>query len=244
MDRELEPLPPEVSKLLAAERAAQPDVPPSVRTRLRARIFATLGLVVGGGAVATTAAVVKTGGILTHWASLSLKAKVLFALATAGAGLAIPVVAWKVNSSHEQAVQVRAPALPAPVAAPRPVVSPAPPAPALLPPSPPPPVQAPLPAAGSPRHLTAESDIAAERALIERARVHFMHGQAAQALWALRQHSQRYPQGELREERESLWIRVLMMQGEVAAAREKAKHFRQTFPRSIFLPVIEPALTE
>lgn len=85
-------------------------------------------------------------------------------------------------------------------------------------------------------------DLAAESALIERARAALLREQTAASLEALQQHQQRFAQGRLSEERESLWIQALVNTGQASAARARAAQFRQRFPQSLLLPVVDAAL--
>lgn len=238
-DRDREPLTPEIDTLLAAERSA-PAPPVEARERMRRRIFATLGLAAGGGAVAATVAVTRGGGLLGRIAAWSLKTKVLVGLALGGTSVGLPVVAWQVYSAGK-AQPALAPTQPAtaptalPPAVPR---SPLPTAPTA------PPAGHAIGATSPAPARSARADLAEEQALIERARSHLAHRQWEQALFALRQHHLRHSRGQLSEEREVLWIRTLITKGERRAAGERAERFRRAYPRSIFLPAIDGALAE
>ena len=85
--------------------------------------------------------------------------------------------------------------------------------------------------------------LAAERELLERARAALARPDAASASKALEEHAHRFPQGQLAEEREVLWIKALAISQRRQEARAKAALFRERFPRSILLPVVDAALS-
>ena len=85
-------------------------------------------------------------------------------------------------------------------------------------------------------------DLAAERTLIEQARSAFARNQGEAALTALGRHQRAFPDGELREERESLMVQVLVGLERYDEARRAGARFRRRFPQSIFGPVVEEAL--
>jgi hypothetical protein len=84
--------------------------------------------------------------------------------------------------------------------------------------------------------------LAAERKLIEEARMALIQGDPRHALVAVERHKTQFAAGHLVEERESLWVKALVASGDRDAAVEHADRFRGRFPRSIFLPVVEGAL--
>jgi hypothetical protein len=86
------------------------------------------------------------------------------------------------------------------------------------------------------------STLGAERALLHEARDKLRLGQLGQANRAIEEHRQRFPQGQLVEEREALAIRVLAQLGDMPGAQLAAARFRARYPRSILLPVVEEAL--
>jgi hypothetical protein len=108
---------------------------------------------------------------------------------------------------------------------------------------------APIPSAVRPRGLrNASSDddgstsLRAERAALDVARTALARGQPSAALHSLETHAQRFPRGQLAEERESLAVQALVAQGEFGAARERAVRFGTRFPNSLFRPVIEASI--
>lgn len=60
---------------------------------------------------------------------------------------------------------------------------------------------------------------------------------AAQARSSLERHRRLYPQGQLAQEREVLWIEVLRLEGREAEASARAAEFRQKNPDSAHRPV-------
>jgi hypothetical protein len=99
-------------------------------------------------------------------------------------------------------------------------------------------------APASPEAPTSGRDLglAAERALIERAHAAIAQGRGADALAALDEHARQHPRGRLGEERETLRIRALAAAGRLGEARQRAQAFKQRFPQSLMIPVLEQAV--
>jgi hypothetical protein len=87
-----------------------------------------------------------------------------------------------------------------------------------------------------------DAQLAAERNLIEIARSALARGETEGALEALRRHARRHPDGDLREEREGLYIQALIRRGDYGEARARAADFGRLYPRSLFRPTVEQAL--
>lgn len=106
-------------------------------------------------------------------------------------------------------------------------------------------VQAPPPElalpASTPR-ARQEGSLGAERKLIEIARTAIGRGQYDGALQSLGKHAKLFPDGELEEEREGLWVQALVGHGDDAEARERGARFHQRHPRSLFAPAVDEAL--
>jgi hypothetical protein len=179
-----------------------------------------------------------------------------------------------VRKSHEaSSVRTRPPnpagAVPAPVEAP-PAEAPPPapvPAPAQAPPVLPvpgeasqggtarPPVAAPerhRPAAvrqpeaepaGVPRSER-NTALAEERVLLEEARVALLRGDTGSALEALTTHAEKFPNSPFAEEREALMVREAVRAGSYKEARVWFDRFREHYPNSPMLPVLESSLKE
>ncbi len=92
--------------------------------------------------------------------------------------------------------------------------------------------------------LVRDVALAQERVLIEAARTSLARGRRAEALESLQEHERQFPQGILAEERESLRVRQLLAEGNVDAARERARLFHDKFPRSMLWPSLKAALDE
>jgi len=84
-------------------------------------------------------------------------------------------------------------------------------------------------------------DLAAERALVDRARTALTRGQPAAALEALDSHAKTFPRGRLTEEREALAIDALARAGRTQEAATRADRFRATWPNSVFGGLVDNA---
>ncbi|WP_394842796.1 hypothetical protein LZC95_37710 [Pendulispora brunnea] len=80
-----------------------------------------------------------------------------------------------------------------------------------------------------------------ERALVETARAALARADAPHALVVLERHAHDFPNGSFAEEREALAIQALVKTGDVAAAKTRGDRFRQHYPRSLFMPVVNDA---
>jgi hypothetical protein len=85
-------------------------------------------------------------------------------------------------------------------------------------------------------------DLAAEAALLERARAALSHGWTDPALSSLDQHRTRYPDGQLLEEREALSVLALARAGRMDEALRHAAAFERQFPGSLWLEQVETVL--
>lgn len=75
-----------------------------------------------------------------------------------------------------------------------------------------------------------------ERAMIDVARMAVARGEGEHAITALQRHARKYPHGQLREERDALWIRALKLSGDLESARKRENDFRQAYPDSLVAP--------
>ena len=91
---------------------------------------------------------------------------------------------------------------------------------------------------------TGPDTLARESALLARAQAALGRGAPALALTALREHEERHPDGQLREEREALWISALVASGDRPAAERRARTFRARYPSSPLGPTIDATLRE
>lgn len=247
-DPKVPPLNADLAALLDAARR-EPAPPDAARQRVHAMILATVlpplpgpghdgggaGPIIGGagGAAAGGAGTggAAAGGAAIGGAALAPATK-LALVAAVSTAMGVGAGVFYLNQS--------APVTPVEPAA---VVEPAPPPPR------PPVVVAPTPASQPaelppPKPLIAPRPIAdtlaAEQALLERARTALKVEDAAAALTLLNEHGASYPRGRLVEEREALRVLTLFKAESVDAA-SAAKKFRVRFPHSIFLPAIDNA---
>jgi type IV secretory pathway VirB10-like protein len=255
------PLAPELEDFLRPERE-RPDVAADAQAAVFARLQSTLGMVgtvaggagaasgasqsaAGSGAGGTAAAAGRAGAHLTARALV----KTVITL-TVGA-----IVGAGGHAEWERRARRRIVAAPPPVASPAAIPREPPAPPPALPPAradvpEPPGAPAHRPSAAParpPRNEPHEArrrdvDLAAERTLIEQARTAFARNQGEAALAALGRHLRAFPDGELREERESLMVQVLVGLERYDEARRAGARFRRRFPQSIFGPVVEEAL--
>lgn len=85
----------------------------------------------------------------------------------------------------------------------------------------------------------------AEREVLARAERALASGDTKEALAALAEHERRFGtarEAQLAEERDVLFIRVLIAKGEMEDARRRFKRFREAHPRSIFIDALAPVL--
>ncbi len=104
---------------------------------------------------------------------------------------------------------------------------------------------APLPraeAANAPAAAPTGSDLAEEYRLVDGARAKLTAKDHAGALGMIREHDERFPNGQLAQECESLHIQALVETGRIAEARERAHRFRTRFPNGLLLPSVTRAI--
>jgi hypothetical protein len=234
----LPPLPPEIERLLSAERRAPP--PAEARAaRILARVEVAVGLSgsaaaagTGAGAAISLAKLAVVGvlvggigaiGIATFVKRPSVDLPRPGAVARASAPPVAPAppdhTAAAAGLPATAGATVRAAA--APVAAP------------LLRRTATAPPAARLPAPAGANAAAIAADLVAEAALLEDARAALVRGDARTALQRVAQHARTYRRGHLVEEREAVWIRALVLAGDSDAARQRAAAFRRRFPGSL-----------
>jgi hypothetical protein len=210
-------VPPELRALLEQERVI-PPLSASQRARAMARARAALAAPLE----AAAAPVVATSRL--RWAAAAAAALVVSG--------AVAAAAYEI---HARFARGRMTGRAAVGSVPK-VVASAPPslAPAVavpdLPPAPAPTVAAPGP---SPADAARE-----ELYLMRQARAAVARGDFAAALSPLTEHTRRFKNGRLVEEREALRVKALMGLGRVEEARHAASSFRARFPRSVLLPAV------
>ena len=87
-----------------------------------------------------------------------------------------------------------------------------------------------------------DSTLGVERALLEGARAALTAGRLPDAERAIHEHYQRFPDGQLAEERDALSIRVRVGQGRLGRARAEMRNFQTRYPDSILIPAIQEVL--
>jgi hypothetical protein len=223
---DLEPLAPELTRLLAVEKA-RPDPSAAMQARVLERIGSALldGIPLAGPPVAA---------VPSPRFRLPLAAGLVALGALGGAGVHALL-------QKPQPAPIAAPA--PPIVAPAPIAAPAPPI--AAPPAPPEPQIPARRTVSSPVRPTAparDGELAAERALLEQARTALARGKPADALALLSRHEREFARGRLSEERQALTILSLAADHQMDAARSNAARFRREFPRSMLLRTIDAAL--
>jgi hypothetical protein len=244
---ELEQLPPEVAALLDAERA-RPDVPEDVRTRVVEHVRGTIAAGLAGAVTASAGSNGGAGGSAGGLSGATLRRILSFAL-TFGAGaasgamlyatlekpptVAPPVVSMgtsvapsasapRADATTETASSSAVPVESLPRAASTATIGPRP--------------------SAAPTLSERDADLAAERAQIEMARTALTRGQTAAALEALQAHASQFPRGRLAEERDALWVQALAQAGRRGEAATRVERFRETYPQSLLLPMVQAAV--
>jgi hypothetical protein len=87
-----------------------------------------------------------------------------------------------------------------------------------------------------------DRDLAGERRLLQTARTALGRGDPESALATLERHAREYQGGQLGQEREALTIQALVGLGRRSEARTRAERFRARFPNSLLIPVIDQAV--
>lgn len=102
------------------------------------------------------------------------------------------------------------------------------------------------PAASSPRPLPSPvphgDDLSLERELLDVARASLARGNPTDAIGSLRRHAERWPRGQLVEEREVIWVQALVASGLREEAERRAARFRRAYPGSALTPALDAAL--
>jgi len=214
MSRSQPPLPPEVRALLDHEREIQPL---SETTRARAVARARAALVAGVDRRSAPVAAPRT-----RWAA----AAAVIGILSVGLGAA----AYQIRA-HLAAPASNRPAAPpvTPVALPRAAAV----APAPIAEQPTAPVSPPA------KPTLSKADAArAELNLLRQARAAVAREDYAGALSPIAEHTRRFKDGRLTEEREALRVKSLAGLGRGEDARRAAAAFRARFPRSVLLPAV------
>ncbi len=89
---------------------------------------------------------------------------------------------------------------------------------------------------------SARSTLLDERLLLDRARRQLASEEPARALGFLEQHAQRFARGQLAEEREAMWVNVLVQLGRKAEAKARGAAFQARFPNSLMGSSVRAAM--
>jgi|CZKU01.1.fsa_nt_gi hypothetical protein len=230
-----DPLDPRFARLLHHERA-RPDPSESTKTRVFARVHATLAIPLAATPDAPppapsgegTAAGAGTGTFAgTAFLSLLLAGGAMaFFASRATWDPPVPPVTQTAAMATE--------AQPAPL--PRESAVPSMP-------SDPPEVEAASPRPGSVRASSSiVYDLAAERRLLEHARADLLRHDADAALVAVGEHARRFPRGVLSEERDALRVEALVAAARYDDARAAGATFRAAHPGSLLTSAVDSAL--
>ncbi len=252
-DFEPEPLAIDLLHLLAAEKS-RPAPPVSMQSRVLERLGADLladiplsGPPGGGPVLASPVWRVSPLGVRR----LPLTVGLVALGGLGGAGLQ----AWLHEKPQPVALPFAAPAAPTPVAAPMPepdaqAAAVYPHQPAMAEPRRVAPslahrqvaaVQPATPPRDDSGSVARDNALAAERALLEQARMALARQRPADALALLWRHAHEFADGRLTEEREALTILSLVANQQVDEARAAAARFRRNFPSSMLMRSIDAA---
>ena len=109
---------------------------------------------------------------------------------------------------------------------------------------PPPAVVVPIPAPVAQPVPSVVGNLQEEQALVEQARAALSRGNPADAIAALEEHRAKFPSGQLAENREALGVLALAAEGKTDEAERKAAQFREKWPRSVLMPVVDQATSK
>jgi hypothetical protein len=250
---ELEPLPPELSRLLVAERS-RPAPPAAMEARVLARIGRDLlaNVPLAGPPTAGAPPSLPLSGVRpSRFYRLPMTIGLAALSGLGGAGIHALL-----QKTPRTMSPIAAPSAPAPLAAPAvpPTVQPAiidsaPPVNAAHRPEAPGPARrqassdrSAAPPGDDDHRLPRDGELAAERALLEQARTALARSKPADALALLSRHQREFTKGRMVEERQALTILSLVADHQVGAARANAAKFRREFPNSMLLRTIDAAI--
>jgi hypothetical protein len=247
---ELEPLDPEVRRLLDAAEPPSPTIDDTMRVRMRERLELSLAARVDSLPprvrrfprirraleLGIPAAIGAAMALLAERAVLAPKAHPLASpVDSAAAPVTRPVPS---EPPSEPPPQETPPATPSASPSPPAVV----PSPRAEAPSPQPEAPSARPEASAARAVTRDDRLAAEGRLIDTARAALTHGDFVAALAATEMHSNTFPRGRLAEEREAIAIQALVGSGRGGDARARGALFHERYPQSLFSPLVDAAL--
>lgn len=222
----------DLDNLFEAERSYEEGPPSEARARIREGVVAALALPQAEQGPKGERALGDAGGISRARAALGMLGT--FAI---GAGVGAAVMHATEAPSKAPAPTVSPVATLAPPASSASAIPPRSAevvAPAHSRPSPSPPTAA--------SAVDAAEAVAAERALLDAARVLLAQGEPQQALDLVERHAKSFPRGRLVEEREALAVRTLVKAGRYDEAHKRGASFEAMWPRSLAMPAVRAAL--
>jgi type IV secretory pathway VirB10-like protein len=227
----IEQLPPELAKLIAAERAA-PVADHAMRALVRAKVAATVAGAPLGAAAGATAAAAAAGGAIGAGKIIAIIAVVL------GAGtVAVVKSQQQAAPMHEHAAPVASAVIEAPM--PSPLLTPVSIAEPVPPPAPPPPAPPPI----RPHVVAAPQPSAPSQAeLLQQAWAELGRADAASALDLVTRDEKLHADGALAEERAAVRILALAKLGREREALDENIEFTTKYPNSIHRDAIARAL--
>ena len=95
---------------------------------------------------------------------------------------------------------------------------------------------------GSTESSPPRNTLVEERGLLDRARRELASDEPARALTFLEQHAQRFGRGQLSEEREAMWVNVLVLLDRKEEAKARGEAFQARFPNSLMGASVRAAL--
>ena len=198
------------------------------------------GALASKGLLAGLAGVVVVGGVV---ASFMLASPAPSTQEAAPASLSAPAASQAVPDAPGEALPEAPAAVPAASSVPvveAPVAAPRPSAPVATPAAARAPARASASASASP---AGESSLAAESALIGKARG-LLESDPRGSLALLDEHRRRHPRGELAAERDFLSIKALRRLGQTDEARARARSYPARYPSSPYTPAVQGILAE
>jgi hypothetical protein len=216
--------PKNVMAMLLQHGRAIAVIPDSVRARTLSRARSTMATAAPAAEQVVAAPIARHRGL-----AIALAAAVACAVGAAGAAVALRSRAHHdprtppVSNSQAEAASCVAPTALSPASQVAPQPSPAP-----------------KPQRAE-RLVTAQESYTAELGLLQGAQAAYADRNFATALLLVTEHTRRFPNGRLAEEREALHVKALIGTGREEEARRAASAFRDRFPRSALLRRHEPS---
>jgi hypothetical protein len=98
------------------------------------------------------------------------------------------------------------------------------------------------PASPSAATVRGADTVAEERAILDPARTALGRGDGASALDGVKRHEQKFPRGQLTEEREAIAVQALVVLHRGDEARARGGRFLAKYPNSVLAPAVKAAL--